>query len=275
MFKDVLLPLPSWPRTVTRPALRRAVGAARLLDAYAVCLVSEPTIPIPVAFHPYSAELERQLDTRQSEAHDMAMAQLAAFKEEAAAAGLAHEARLIPLPAGGIWQPVVERARLAGLSIVPFVEGDEGCAELVQALVFEAGRPVLVLPAEGGEELRLDKIVVGWDFSRAAARAVADALPLLRRAVDVRIVTVSNDKQLPENVTAPELIEHLARNGVDARFDLVERGGSVGEALDKASEGADLLVIGAFGHSRLRDFFLGGATRHMLRKPLLPIFMSH
>lgn len=276
MFKDIMLPLPSWPKTVSRPALRRAVGVARLLEAHASCFVSEPTVPMPVAFRPYSAEVERQLDTRQAEVHATAMAELDAFREEAARAGISHEARPISLPVGGIWEPVVEHARLAALSVVPFVEGDDDCAELVQALVFESGRPVLVLPAEGGEEFRIDKVVIGWDFSRAAARAVADAMPLLRRAGSVEIVTISSDKQMPQDASAGEFIAHLARNDVDASLRHVERGRrSVGEALDEASQGADLLVIGAFGHSRVRDFFLGGATRHVLRKPLVPTFLSH
>lgn len=276
MFKDILLPLPSWPRTAPRPALRRALDAARLLESHVTGLVNEPTLPLPVAFHPYSERFEIELNTRQSEAHETAVAELAAFEEEARRAGVSHEGRLVTLAAGVGWEPVVEYARLRDLTVVPFLDDDENSAELVQALVFESGRPVLVLPGDGGESFGLGRIVVGWDFSRAAARAVGDAMPLLQRAQEVRVVTVANDKQPPESASGPEFTAHLARNGVRAVLDEVERGGrSVGEALDAAAADADLLVMGAFGHSRIRDFFLGGATRHLLRKPRLPTLLSH
>ena len=276
MFKDVLLPLPSHPKTVTRPALRKALAAARLMEAHVTCLVNEPAVPFPVAFHPYSQQLERELNSRQGEVHATALAQLAAFEEEAKTLGLQHEGRVVTSPADAVWDVFVDVARLRDLTIVPFIENDEGCAGLVQALAFESGRPVLALPDDGGEAFRLDRAVIGWDFSRAAARAVGDALPLLRLAGEVKVVTVASDKQAPENVSGAEFTAHLGRVGVNATLEEVARGRrSVGEALDVAAEGADLLVMGAFGHSRIRDFFLGGATRHVLSNPRLPTLLSH
>ena len=275
MFKDILLPLPTLPRAAGRATLRRALEAARLMEAHVSGLVVEPSIPLPISFRPYGTELGRQLDARRAEAREAARAELAAFEDEARRAGLSHDGQIATVP-DGTFDPVVEHARLRGLTIAPFIGDDEIHADMLQALIFESGRPVLLLPEDGGESFRLGRVVLAWDFGRAAARALADALPLLRQAKDVRILTVLADKQAPTSASGAELIAHLARNGVHATLHEIERGRrAVAEVLDDAAEGADLLVMGAFGHSRIRDFFLGGATRHMLAKPRLPTLLSH
>lgn len=278
MFKDILLTLPSYPKPLPRTALRGAVEVGRLLEAHTTCLVSAPTIPLPLTFHPYSPELERQINERQDEVRAAALAELAAFEEEARRAGVAHAGQVVVAANDGFSEAIIEHARLRDLTVAPFVEGDEAHADLLQALIFDSGRPVLVLP--GGADARgfsLGRVVVAWDFSRAAARAAGDALPLLQRAEEVRVVTVSLDKPLPEETSGPEFAAHLARNGVaNVVLEEVELGArTVGEAIDEATAIADLLVMGAFGHSRIRDFFLGGATRHVLRKPLVPTLLSH
>lgn len=275
MFKDILLPLTTHPRPAGRATLRRALEAARLMEAHVGGLVMEPTIPLPVSFRPYGSELESRIDARRAEIREAAASALAAFQEEARRAGLSHDGQIVTVP-DGAFDPVVEHARLRGLTIAPFIGDDEIHADLLQALIFETGRPLLLLPEDDGETFRLGRVVLAWDFSRAATRALADALPLLRQARDVRIVTVLADKPAPTAASGEELVAHLARNGVHATFDEIERGRrSVADVLDDAAEGADLMVMGAFGHSRLRDFLLGGATRHMLAKPRLPTFLSH
>jgi nucleotide-binding universal stress UspA family protein len=124
----------------------------------------------------------------------------------------------------------------------------------------------------------LGTVVVAWDFSRAAARAVSDSLPLLERAATVRVVTVLNEKHLDRKHSAEELSKNLSRHGIDVMLDRVDAGGrAIGDVLGEyvASHAADLLVMGAYGHSRLREFVLGGATRSLLSKPSLPILFSH
>ena len=278
MFKNLLLTLPSYPHPVPAATLRAAVDVGRVLDAHITCLVSAPTIPLPLTFHPYSPQLERQLNERQDEVRAVAEAQLAAFSDEARRAGISHGGRVVVSTDDGPSEAIVEHARLRNLTIVPFIEGDETRDDLLQSLVFNSGRPVLVLPGgEDGRSFALNKVVVAWDFSRAAARAAGDALPLLRRAGEVRAVTGNLDKPMPDEASGPEFATHLVRNGVaTVVLDEVELGTrTVGEAIDDASADADLLVMGAFGHSRLRDFFLGGATRHVLKRPRVPTLLSH
>lgn len=275
MIKDILLPLPSYPKTASPNELRRAVDMARLLEAHLTGLVVETAVPMPVAFHPYSAELETQLRTRQSEVHAVAQAQLDAFEAEAGRAGIKRQGIIVKVPDGNT-HPAMDYARLRDLTVVPFITESQNCSDLVQALVFESGRPVLVMPESQQDTFSLDRIVVAWDASRAAVRAIGDAMPLLRRAKDVRVVTVNKDKVLPENATGPELAAHLARSGVPVTLEDVDRGNDpVGKALDKVAADVDLVVMGAFGHSRIRDFFLGSVTNHVLKKPLRPTLLSH
>ena len=124
----------------------------------------------------------------------------------------------------------------------------------------------------------LKTVVVAWDFSRAAARAVADAIPLLEKAKEVRIVTVANEKVFDSKHSAEELAKNLSRHGIDVVLDKVDAAGrTIGEVLEThtASCRADVLVMGAYGHSRFREFILGGATRSLLSKPPIPILFSH
>jgi nucleotide-binding universal stress UspA family protein len=275
MYKDLLRILPSPQEGNVKAALGRGLDIARLMEAHVSGLVIERAVPLPVSRRPYTAVLEQELAARQAEAHERANGELAAFEEEARRAGLAHEGRLITV-SEGTYDPVVERARLRSLVVAPFVERDAAHSDLLQSLIFGAGRPVLVLPDNDEAAFRPSRVVVAWDAERAAARAVADAMPFLRHAKEVRIVTVLSDKDTATGATGPELVAHLARCGAHATLHQVERGRrQVGEVLAQEAENADLLVMGAFGHSRIRDFFLGGATRHMLARLARPTLFSH
>ena len=149
-----------------------------------------------------------------------------------------------------------------------------------ESVIFESGRPVIILPpgAERSAPVRLETIGVAWDFSRPAARAVADALPLLERASTVRVLTVTNDRTINTRRSGSELARHLAAHGVKAIFEEEDAAGrSVASAVESyaAAHKLDLLVMGAYGHSRIRDFILGGVTKSMVAKPALPVLLSH
>lgn len=173
----------------------------------------------------------------------------------------------------------VEYARLRDIAILPNRrEKLQIERPLIEAVLFGSGLPIMLIPEDGKTTFAIDRILIAWDYSRTAARAVADAMPLLARAKRVNIVTVSDDKELRPRTDAHELARHLARHGVAVVVDQALRGNvSIGDALFRqaASIDADLLVMGGFGHSRLRDFILGGATQHILTSAPLPILMSH
>jgi nucleotide-binding universal stress UspA family protein len=120
-------------------------------------------------------------------------------------------------------------------------------------------------------------IAIAWDGSRAAARAVADASALIGRAARISVLSVTDDKPMWE-AGARRLADSLRDRGLDAEAIVCKRGGRpIGETLqDRAVElGAGLLVMGGYGHSRLREFVLGGATQGVLDAPRIPILMSH
>ena len=148
-----------------------------------------------------------------------------------------------------------------------------------EAVIFGSGKPTLVLPERPrARPFELNTAVVAWDFSRAAARAIADAIPILEKAREVRIVTVANEKVLDSKHSAEELAKNLSRHGIDVILDNVDAAGrSIGQVLEAhaASCSADMLVMGAYGHSRFREFILGGATKSLLSKPPVPILFSH
>lgn len=143
------------------------------------------------------------------------------------------------------------------------------------ALLRDSGRPVLVVPRTARIDPALQRIVIGWNGSREAARATFDALPLLKeaKAVDVLVVDATDDARPGEAIAAA-----LARHGVKAKLVAVEKGaGSVEDAIVNYCNGskADLLVLGAYGHSWLREFLFGGVTRSMLDSAPVATFMSH
>jgi nucleotide-binding universal stress UspA family protein len=171
-------------------------------------------------------------------------------------------------------------ARLRDLTIVPVSPGDLFEPSYAEPIVFGSGRPALVIPQirKRSGTFTLGTVVVAWDFSRPAARAIADALPILKKAKRVYAVTVMNEKAIDTKSSGAELAKHLAHHGVKIVLDSVDAlGRPIGDVLEYYvdSRNADVLIMGAYGHSRLREFILGGATKSMISRPPLPIFLSH
>ncbi len=153
--------------------------------------------------------------------------------------------------------------------------------DIADRLVLESGRPVLIVPNTGPRPSVGTRIAVAWNGGREAARAAFDALPLLRHAGDVKLVSIGPqpDGEQPAGAALADLRATLARHGVAC--DVIESvqppHTNAGKALLalSAEQGADLLVMGCYGHSRLREFVFGGATKHVLGHMTLPVLMSH
>jgi nucleotide-binding universal stress UspA family protein len=176
---------------------------------------------------------------------------------------------------------IIESAKTRDLVLAPVPDyfGPEDLE--IEDLVFKTGRPTILIPAYEGAprlEVRLDRIVVAWDFSRAASRALADAIPLLQKASKVTVVTIRGEKDIPDNLSLNEVDRHLRMHGISADMENIEiEEDSIGKAIRDyvARRKADMLVMGAFGHSRLLEFILGGASRSIMKEPPLPVFLSH
>lgn len=154
---------------------------------------------------------------------------------------------------------------------------DERYNDVAEELLMGSGRPVLVVPSYGKFPTVGERVLIAWNRTREAARAVHDALPILTRAKSVRIMEV-NPERGDSHVAGADIALHLARHGVKA-----EAGSTVADdvktgevLLSRAADlGADLLVMGAYGHSRLREYAFSGVTLNVLRHMTIPTLMSH
>src|SRR6476661_3984840 len=275
-FRDILVALTSYPEPTPVSVVEDAVSVASLLGAHIAALSCEIHVEVPGHFISGAVVglpgiIAEEVGKSRRNAEDL----LAAFDAAAAKAGISCETVLEKCKTLEVPELLVEYARLRDLTIMP-ESNDRWYAE---AVMFGSGRPTLVLPQRRRPRpLELGAVAVAWDFSRAAARAVSDAGPLLEKAKKVRVVTVLNEKRLDQKHSAEQLSKNLARHGIDVVLDRVDaKGRPIGPVLEAyaASHAADLLVMGAYGHSRLREFVLGGATNSLLSKPPLPILFSH
>jgi len=277
-FKDILLTLTSYPEPTPISVIDDAVSIANALGAHLAAVACEVHVQVPGHFLAGTiANIPGIIAGEDQKSRNNARDMLAAFDAAAEKSGILHETFLEKCPTFAVADRLVDYARLRDLTIVPVPEEyDQWYAE---AVIFGSGRPTLILPQSlRPRPFEPGTVAVAWDFSRAAARAVADALPLLEIAKKVRLVTVSNEKAIDSKHSAEELAKNLARHGIDVLLDRVDANGrSIGEVLETytAAHRTDLLVMGAYGHARWREFILGGATRSLLSKPPLPILFSH
>ena len=173
-------------------------------------------------------------------------------------------------------------ARLARNFDITFAVQPEGADQsasglILEGLLFHSGRPLLILPYIHRGPAKLGRVVVAWDGGATAARALSAAMPILKRAGRVEIVTMVNGRKSTSDLPGFDIARNLARHGVAAELKTLPRGEDVGALILSyaADENADMLVMGGYGHSRLREFVLGGATRTILSSMTLPVLMAH
>ena len=168
-------------------------------------------------------------------------------------------------------------ARYYDLIVAALSSNDATMAATAETVVFGSGRPTLLVTQDLPPS-QYQSIMIAWDGSRVAARAVADARDFLRLAKTVSIVVVTDEKMMLMDNPGLKLVDYLRSHDVDATIALVQsRQRPIGRALqDHALENnVDMMVMGAFGHSRMRDFVIGGATTGIFRDLKLPVLLSH
>ncbi|PWW04254.1 nucleotide-binding universal stress UspA family protein [Hoeflea marina] len=204
-----------------------------------------------------------------------------AFSELCTREGLSYEWRPVHTQGGDSAQSSVSSARVADIVLVrqPDRSKEEVTTPDFEALMFESGRPVLFLPADGALADPVERVLIAWDGSREAARAVHDAMPLLKAAKSVDIVIVDADRQA--NLTMPlpgsDIAASLARHDIHAEISTVGREGrSTSDAIagQVVATNADLLVMGAYTHQRISQWLFGGVTRAFLDKLSVATLMS-
>ena len=186
------------------------------------------------------------------------------------------EKRLVDDEAGG---GLCLQGRYADLLVIGQNDPDDASPVVMpdfpQYVVLNSGRPVLIVPFAGRFDNIGSRILVGWDASMEATRAIAGAMPLLRRAQSIEVATFN--PQAREMQPEADIVPYLARHGI--RIEVARHRGTqeVGDALlARAHEsGADLIVMGGYGHARFREIVLGGVTRRALERMTVPVLMAH
>jgi nucleotide-binding universal stress UspA family protein len=278
-YKDLLVHLDD-----SKSCARRVDAAVRLAAQHRAHLTGVyPIVEIPLLNYireQIPPDIRASMD---AEAKVLAEAALKDFREAAERGGVSYEARTDHPLDTTLTQVVSMHARYADLVVLGQVNPPEPPYvghHLPEEVVLAAGRPALIVPYDWAPGALGDRVVIAWDASREAVRAVSDAMPILKQASSVLVISI-NPKGTPlghGEVPGADIGAHLARHDVKVDVEGVVSGElSVGNALLShiADRGADLLVMGAYAHSRVRELVLGGATRTILESMTVPVLMAH
>ena len=280
-MRDILLQIDTYPEATPAEAIDQAVRFTAAVGGVLSALAVEVDIQNPRnRLADYLIGLSQLAEEEERKSRRFCTAALEDFASKAGEAGVLGEAIHGRADLYGVGAYVAERSRTRDLCIVPVADQLDGQRSILEAVVFGSGRPVLTfhpgvadLPVGG-----LRSIALAWDGTRTAARALADALPIMRTTGEVRVVTVTNEKPSVRPGLGKDTVRHLVAHGVNAVVDEVDAGGRrIGLVLEDylAEHRPDLFVMGAYGRSRAREFILGGATEHMLHDPKVPLLLSH
>jgi nucleotide-binding universal stress UspA family protein len=277
-IKDILLPLVGEPSEAARAAVYKCVAISGGFGARVTAVAVEEDIAVrPKVL--ISSDLDNASATAALQSVTDAQGFLKMFDGAAASLGVRSERELHRLASSDVADTIASVARLRDLSLVPVKSHHSFSEQLVERLLFASGRPMILCPEElaAGLPVFLHDVLVAWDGSAPAARAVGDALPILKSAENIRIVTATDNVTAEEVGSGKALTEHLARHGVSATFETIGIGGSsVGKVLeaDVWAHRSDLLVMGAYHHSRLNEIVWGGVTKTIIGRPPCWVMMS-
>lgn len=272
-FKDILVHVDNTPQARERLAVAGLLATTK--DAHLVAL-NVRTRPQVASY--MLAQFGPEIIQVQDEINEAAARQTQAMVESVVPShGITSEWRDVE---GDLVDSVRLHARYADITVIGQDEPGDDDQSLADSLVLGVGRPVLVVPAAGKFPSLAERVVVGWNASREATRAVHDALPLLKRAKRVHIIAINPAGGMDGHGDMPgaDIGLHLSRHGINAVCEHIRADDiSAGDVLlsRAADESADLLVMGAYGRSRLRELVLGGVTHHLLRHMTVPVLFSH
>ena len=280
-MKDILFHFDSYPDPTPAAAIDQAVRFAATLGSGITALA------VQVDFKPPGNWLAERLVNlsamcAQEEQKSLAncKAALAAFSEKAATERVTVSTLLAKSQPALLGDVVSFHARTRDVCLIPMVDSLDGQRSVAEAVLFQSGRPVVIF-RPGAADLPAKtpgSVVLAWDGSRQAARAMADALPIMKLAREVRVLTVVKEKPEATAGLGNDVVRHLGSHGINAVADEVDIGPrKIGPAISDfvKAHAADLLVMGGYGHSKLHEFILGGATQHLLQEPNVAIMLSH
>lgn len=275
MIKDIIVNLGLGD---SDPAGNFAISVAETYEAHVLgtAFTYEPIVPgtmmggIPPEY----------IESQRAEAEKVALTAITRFEDAAARSGVSFEGRMLTATISGAAEQFARMARRFDLVVVGQPRPEQAALEEVlgESALFDSGRPVIFVPYIQKKGLKLDRVMVCWDGSSAASRAIGDALPLLSKTTRVEVVIVATGQPKSDEVPGADIGQHLARHGMDVEVkritapDIDVQSALLSYAADSS---ADLMVMGGYGHSRLREFVLGGVTRGILETMTVPVLMSH
>ena len=276
-LKDILVHIDRGKRCKER--LDAAINLAAAHDAHLIGLyvLTYPRIPGYIRAEIGEDVLRSQIESTRAAAEKAE----AMFNDHVGRAGVKAEWRCVE---GDLLPMLSLHARYADVAIVgqrdPKGEDSGDDPGMPDQLVLSVGRPVLIVPHVGEYPVIGERVMVAWDASRLATRAVNDALPFMVRAKKVSVMAINPEggEEGHGEIPSADICLHLARHGVNAEAQHIYADDiSVGDMLlsRAADEGIDLIVTGAYGHARWRELVLGGVTRHLLNQMTVPVLMSH
>jgi nucleotide-binding universal stress UspA family protein len=276
-YKDLLVAVDAEARSPARVDLALRLAAAH--GAHLTALYVQIPIRIPQYVR---AQLPLEVFAMQEKYQREEARRLEAdVRKAAAGAGISLEWRAAT---GDLVPMTALHVRYCDLAIVGQTVDDAthdraAYARLAEDLALGSGRPVLVVPQYGKFSTLGERAIIAWNGSREATRAVNDALPLLRRAKQVTVLVINPTTVNAGPLPGADIALHLSRHGVRCEAAMTQAADdiAIGDILlSRAADlGADLIVMGAYGHSRTREMVLGGVTRHLIKHMTVPVLMSH
>lgn len=272
------LPLATYPDANSPEVAANAVALVKQMDAALHAVAINVDIPdVSNALSRYLLDLPSKIREVEASSRKCGSVLLEAMAKEAAHRGVTLTTDEATAPPALMSDVAAKEGRYFDVCLASWAPANQTARMTAEALVFGSGRPTLLLPDATDVGL-LGHVVIAWDGSRVAARAVADARAFLERASMITVVTVTDEKPLPAHDIGERLALGLRTRGLVAEAVSVQAGDrSIATALQEHALqlGGNLLVMGGYGHSRVRDFVLGGATEGILADLRLPVMLSH
>ena len=278
MKRQALLPLVTYPDPISDAVAANAVAMAKQLDAILHALALNVDIPpVSNALSRFLLDMPEMIRQAEATSRKRGDSLLAAVAEYAKRVGIEVTTNSVAAAPAFLGDAAASHARYFDFAIIGWEADNPTVRTTAEAVIFGSGRPTILIP-ELSTPGAIDHIAIAWDGSRVAARAVADAGWLLQRATKVSVLTVIDEKPLHEKDAGEHLAASLREHGLPAEALAIQaEDREISATLQEHAieRGAALLVMGGYGHSRVRDFVLGGATEGVLGDLRLPVLFSH
>jgi nucleotide-binding universal stress UspA family protein len=276
MVKDIIVNLSVTKNDSAVANYAASVAAALQAHLTGVAFVYDPIVPISDGGY-IPAEI---IETQRADNEAAAESAIKSFTAATERAGISAEPLTLSASLAGAADRLARLARCFDLAIVGQGQSEMSTMEQIigEAVLFDSGRPMIMVPYIQKAPFKIENVMICWDGSRAAARAAADAIPILGKSGRVEIVVVTDERGKQYDIAGADIGQHLARHGFKVEVNRLPGGNiDVADVLlsHTADSGADFMVIGGYGHSRLREFVLGGVTRSIFQSMTVPVLLSH